>query len=123
MPTPSAACSTSARWASPSPSCAASSGWKAPCARPAARAARVGRPNVGKSALFNRLAGTRRALVHDKPGMTRDALEMEAKSSTGRPFTLVDTGGLDLDAAEGFAALTSERAMSAVGDADVLVLV
>lgn len=83
----------------------------------------VGRPNVGKSALFNRLAGTRRALVHDRPGMTRDALELEAKTGDGRPYLLVDTGGLDLDAVAGFATLTSERAMSAVGDADLILLV
>jgi GTPase len=83
----------------------------------------VGRPNVGKSALFNRLAGSRRALVHDRPGMTRDALEMPAKTSGGRPYVLVDTGGLDLDAAGGFAAWTSERALLTVADADLLLLV
>ena len=83
----------------------------------------VGRPNVGKSALFNRLAGERRALVHDRPGMTRDALAVFAKTPNGRPYELVDTGGLDLDAASGFAAWTSDRALSAVADADLLVLV
>jgi GTP-binding protein len=83
----------------------------------------VGRPNVGKSALFNRLAGSRRALVHDRPGMTRDALEMPARTSGGRPYVLVDTGGLDLDAAGGFAAWTSERALLTVADADLLLLV
>ncbi|MGA7991390.1 MAG: ribosome biogenesis GTPase Der, partial [Thermoanaerobaculia bacterium] len=83
----------------------------------------VGRPNVGKSALFNRLAGERRALVHDRPGMTRDALQVTAKTPSGRPYELVDTGGLDLDAAGGFAAWTSDRALSAVADADLLVFV
>ena len=83
----------------------------------------VGRPNVGKSAIFNRLAGSRRALVHDRPGMTRDVLEMPAKTSGGRAYVLVDTGGLDLDAAGGFAAWTSERALSTVADADLLLLV
>jgi GTP-binding protein len=83
----------------------------------------VGRPNVGKSALFNRLAGSRRALVHDRPGMTRDALEAPAKTSGERPYVLVDTGGLDLDAAGGFAAWTSERALSTVADADLLLFV
>src|ERR1019366_8310905 len=53
----------------------------------------VGRPNVGKSALFNRLARERRALVHDRPGMTRDALEMTAPAPSGRPDTLLGTGG------------------------------
>lgn len=83
----------------------------------------VGRPNVGKSALFNRLVGRRKALVHDRPGMTRDALEAEATTSGGRGYVVVDTGGLDLDAASGFAAWTSQRALSTVADADLLLLV
>ena len=83
----------------------------------------VGRPNVGKSALFNRLAGSRRALVHDRPGMTRDALEVNAKTGSGRTYRLVDTGGLDLDAAGGFAAWTSDRALMAVSDASLLIFV
>lgn len=83
----------------------------------------VGRPNVGKSALFNRLAGRRRALVHDRPGMTRDALEGPAKTAGDRPYVVVDTGGLDLDAAGGFAAWTSERALSTVADADLILFV
>jgi len=83
----------------------------------------VGWPNVGKSALFNRLAGVRRALVHDRPGMTRDVLEMNARTGSGRGYRLVDTGGLDLDAAGGFAAWTSDRALSAVADASLLIFV
>ncbi|MEO8587010.1 MAG: ribosome biogenesis GTPase Der [Acidobacteriota bacterium] len=83
----------------------------------------VGRPNVGKSALFNRLARERRALVHDRPGMTRDALEMTARTPSGRAYTLVDTGGLDLDAAGGFAEWTSDRALAAVADADLILFV
>lgn len=83
----------------------------------------VGRPNVGKSALFNRLSGTRKALVHDRPGMTRDSFALELVSETGRRWRLVDTGGLDLDAVGGFAAWTSEKALDAVVDADLLVLV
>jgi GTP-binding protein len=83
----------------------------------------VGRPNVGKSALFNRLSGSRRALVHERPGMTRDTLEMTAKTSAGRSYLLVDTGGLDLDAAGGFAAWTSQRALSTVADADLILFV
>ncbi|MHB8800507.1 MAG: ribosome biogenesis GTPase Der [Thermoanaerobaculia bacterium] len=83
----------------------------------------VGRPNVGKSALFNRLSGTRKALVHDRPGMTRDSFALDLVSETGRRWRLVDTGGLDLDAAGGFAAWTSEKAIDAVVDADLLVLV
>jgi GTPase len=98
----------------PNPPGAASSGF---------RVVLVGRPNVGKSALFNRLAGTRRALVHDRPGMTRDALEVAAKTGGDHPYVLVDTGGLDMDAAGGFAAWTSERALISVADADLILFV
>jgi GTP-binding protein len=55
----------------------------------------VGRPNVGKSALFNRIAGRRIAIVHDMPGVTRDRVSAEVEWR-GRPYTLVDTGGIGL---------------------------
>ena len=56
----------------------------------------VGRPNVGKSALFNRLTGMRLAIVEDRPGVTRDRLYADA-SAFGRDYILVDTGGFDPD--------------------------
>src|SRR5215213_1501422 len=55
----------------------------------------VGRPNVGKSALFNRIAGRRIAIVHDMPGVTRDRVTAEVEWC-GVPYTLVDTGGIGL---------------------------
>jgi GTP-binding protein len=55
----------------------------------------VGRPNVGKSALFNRIAGRRIAIVHDQPGVTRDRVTAEMEWR-GRPYTLMDTGGIGL---------------------------
>src|SRR5487761_1644643 len=71
----------------------------------------VGRPNVGKSTLVNRVLGSRQAVVEDKPGVTRDRVAYDANWS-GRAFTLVDTGGWD-PAVEGTQALASRVAWQA----------
>ncbi|MHB1810705.1 MAG: GTPase, partial [Solirubrobacteraceae bacterium] len=54
----------------------------------------IGVPNVGKSSLVNRLAGRRDAVVHERPGVTRDRNELPCEWN-GREFTLIDTGGVD----------------------------
>jgi GTP-binding protein len=81
----------------------------------------VGRPNVGKSTLVNRILGRREAVVEDVPGVTRDRVAYEA-SWSGRRFTLVDTGGWDPEA-EGMAARITAQAEIAAAAADVVVLV
>ena len=81
----------------------------------------VGRPNVGKSTLVNRILGRREAVVEDVPGVTRDRVAYDAVWS-GRRFTLVDTGGWDPDA-EGMAARITAQAEIAAAAADVVVFV
>ncbi len=80
----------------------------------------VGRPNVGKSTLFNRLTRTRRALVHDLPGVTRDRLYGQAEAE-GRKFTLVDTGGFDPPADQAFAAEVHAQVELALAEADLVL--
>jgi GTP-binding protein len=86
----------------------------------------VGRPNVGKSALFNRIAGRRIAIVHDQPGVTRDRVSAEAEWQ-GRPFTLVDTGGIGLLRGEKAPNLIAQAALDqvqlALDAANVIILV
>ncbi|MGH9867708.1 MAG: ribosome biogenesis GTPase Der [Candidatus Polarisedimenticolia bacterium] len=82
----------------------------------------VGAPNAGKSTLFNRLLGRRKALVHAQPGMTRDLNEEEA-SWDGRPVRLMDTGGLFPPGDAAMADLVRLQVMEAAGQADVIVLV
>ena len=87
----------------------------------------VGRPNVGKSTLFNRLVGERRAIVEDMPGTTRDRV-YGTTDWGGVEFTLVDTGGLladselEVDAFQQIARHTRDQAHTAIDEADVIVL-
>jgi GTP-binding protein len=82
----------------------------------------VGRPNVGKSTLFNRLTHSRRSIVGDEPGITRDRIYGEYEWA-GRQFRLVDTGGMVPDDAELIPAEIYAQAMVALEEADALVLV
>ncbi len=81
----------------------------------------VGRPNVGKSTLFNRLTRSRRALVHDLPGVTRDRIVGEAERPGGGRATVVDTGGLLLSDEDRFVPLIRSQAEVAIADADVVL--
>jgi len=82
----------------------------------------VGRPNVGKSTLFNRLTGSRRSIVGDEPGITRDRIYGEYEWM-GRDFRLVDTGGMVPDDAELIPAEIYAQAMVALEEADAIALV
>lgn len=81
----------------------------------------VGRPNVGKSTLVNRILGRREAVVQDTPGVTRDRVSYPAEWA-GRDFTLVDTGGWEIDV-KGLDRSVAEQAEIAVDLADAVVLV
>jgi len=82
----------------------------------------VGYPNVGKSSLVNRLSGSRTAVVHERPGVTRDRNEI-ATEWNGRRFTLVDTGGMDERDLDPIAGSIREQAQAALSDAQAAVLV
>ena len=82
----------------------------------------VGRPNVGKSTLFNRFLGHRRAVVDDFPGVTRDRNYAEVAWNR-RVFTLVDTGGYTLNPDAGIAQSVGDQVEVAVAEADVIILV
>ena len=82
----------------------------------------VGRPNVGKSTLFNRLAGKRLAIVEDTPGVTRDRLYAKTDWN-GREFDIVDTGGIEPRADTEMLVFMREQAMLAIELADVIILV
>jgi GTP-binding protein len=82
----------------------------------------VGYPNVGKSSLINRLTGTREAVVHERPGVTRDRKELDCEWN-GRRFTLIDTGGVDFADEDPLAGSIREQARAGIADAEVAVLV
>jgi GTPase len=94
-----------------------------PAAQPAAATlAIVGRPNVGKSTLFNRLLGRRRAIVGDEPGITRDRIYGEAQWR-GRTLRIVDTGGIVPDDKHFIPVEIFRQARLALGEADAIVMV
>ena len=82
----------------------------------------VGRPNVGKSALFNRLAGAPIAIVEDMPGVTRDRLYADAEV-LGRPYVLIDTGGFDPGSDDPLTQGIANHVRMALEEADVVVCV
>ncbi len=82
----------------------------------------VGRPNVGKSALFNRLAGRKIAIVHDQPGVTRDRIAAPSQATT-HPCTLIDTGGIGASIDDGFGEQVTIEADIAMETADLILFV
>jgi GTP-binding protein len=80
----------------------------------------VGRPNVGKSTLFNKLAGRKLALVHDTPGVTRDRREADAVLG-GFSFKVIDTAGFEEDKPESMAGRMTAQTLTAIADADVCI--
>lgn len=100
---------------------------------PSRKVALIGRPNVGKSTLFNRLIRSNRAITHDRPGVTRDRMEGVVRRRGENAFLLVDTGGVALDGharvqegpegIRGFEAAILEQAREAVRESDLVCLV
>jgi GTP-binding protein len=82
----------------------------------------VGRPNVGKSTLFNRLVGSRKAIVEDIPGVTRDRL-YDSSDWAGREFIVIDTGGIRFDEGDIFTREVKQQAELAIAEADVILFV
>lgn len=80
----------------------------------------VGRPNVGKSTLFNALAGEKIAIVKDTPGITRDRIYVDV-SWLNRPFTIIDTGGIEPDSKDVILSQMREQAQIAIDTADVII--
>src|SRR5215470_12828912 len=86
------------------------------------RIALVGRPNVGKSTLFNRICGRRKAITDGRPGSTRDR-NYARTSWQGAAFELVDTGGLLLGSVDPLLGPATQQAERAIGESDLLLLV
>ena len=82
----------------------------------------VGRPNVGKSSLFNVLAGSRISIVKDTPGITRDRIYAET-SWLDRSFTIIDTGGIEPDSSDVILSQMREQAQTAIDTADVIIFI
>ncbi|MBQ3823671.1 MAG: 50S ribosome-binding GTPase, partial [Clostridia bacterium] len=81
----------------------------------------IGRPNVGKSTLFNKITGRRISIVDDTPGVTRDRIYAEAEW-LGRPFMLIDTGGIEKNPLDPFLSKMTDQAEIAVETADVIIM-
>ena len=82
----------------------------------------VGRPNVGKSTLFNRVTRTKLAIVEDTPGVTRDRLYQDAEWNNKR-FTLIDTGGIEVNNDDTIMTKVRQQAQMAIEEADVIIFV
>ena len=82
----------------------------------------VGRPNVGKSTLFNTLAGERISIVKDTPGVTRDRIYADV-SWLDKEFTMIDTGGIEPDSSDIILSQMREQAQIAIDTADVIVFI
>ncbi|HLX13356.1 MAG TPA: GTPase, partial [Bacteroidota bacterium] len=82
----------------------------------------VGRPNVGKSTLFNRILGTREAIVHDQPGVTRDRIYATTEWA-GKKFTIIDTGGFVPNSEDLIESAVRDQGEIAIEEADVVVFV
>ena len=82
----------------------------------------IGKPNVGKSTFFNYIIGKRISIVQDKPGVTRDRIYADA-NWRGRDFTLIDTGGIELDGENVIVNQMREQARMAINIADVIVFI
>mgnify|MGYP003614608512 FL=1 len=80
----------------------------------------VGRPNVGKSTLFNKLIGQRLSIVKDEPGVTRDRLYRQTEWS-GKEFILIDTGGLEPKTNDFMLSQIKQQAQVAIDEADVII--